>query len=79
MRVKLQYMIPPNPNILAVATLALPVAIVVAKQLLLTQKRLASPTPNSPKEKLAGFQLRATKLTMILKNIQGYQHGGLND
>ena len=79
MSVKLQHMISPNPNTLAVATLALPVAIVVTKQLLLTQKTLTSLSATSPKEILVGFQMRATKLTQILKNIHGYQHGGLND
>jgi len=76
MRVNLPYMITPNHHLLA---LSLPVALVISRQLLITQKSLVKGIAGSPNEILTGFQIRATKLTSILKNIQGYRHGGLND
>ena len=45
----------------------------------LTQKSLtvvlADPTNETP----AHLQLRATELTMTLREIEGYRHGGIND
>ena len=58
---------------------ALPVAMIFSKQLLLTRsapEKSASPTSDQEAESLT---IRATKLTVILKGIQGYNHGGLNE
>ena len=53
--------------------------IVFSTHLLLTQKSLtvvlADPTNETP----AHLQLRATELTMTLREIEGYRHGGIND
>ena len=71
-------MIIPTPKILALTALTAPAAIVLSTNLLLTQTLVgALDTPG--KETQATIQLRATKLTMILKNIEGYPHGGIND
>ncbi|MEI8291462.1 MAG: hypothetical protein WCH99_18485 [Verrucomicrobiota bacterium] len=69
-------MITPSHQILA---LSIPVAIVITRQLLLTQKSMANAISSPTKEIQANLQFRASKLTMILKNIQGYRHGGIND
>jgi len=72
-------MITPTSNNLALTALAVPAAIVFSTHLLLTQKSLtvvlADPTNETP----AHLQLRATELTMTLREIEGYRHGGIND
>jgi hypothetical protein len=58
---------------------ALPVAMIFSKQLLLIRsapEQSASPAGERETESLT---IRATKLTGILKGIQGYNHGGLNE
>jgi hypothetical protein len=57
---------------------ALPVAVVFSKQLLLTWHM--SDAAGQPVERSEGkFTLRATTLTAVLKNIEGYNHDGLNE
>jgi hypothetical protein len=58
----------------------MPVAMLFTKQLLLTQKSsapVAEGANGSLKEQ--NYTVRATKLTVILKSIPGFSHGGLND
>ena len=72
-------MITPTPNTLALTALAVPAAIVFSTHLLLTQKSLAVVLADATNETPAHLQLRATKLTTTLQDIEGYRHGGIND
>ena len=59
---------------------AVPVALVFTKQLLLSQKASAITSDNSSvPEAEKSHLVRATQLTALLKGIQGYSCGGLND
>jgi hypothetical protein len=57
----------------------LPVAMILSAPLLLTQKSSARVKCPSPDAGTEPNRMRATSLTALLKNIQGYTHGGLND
>lgn len=58
----------------------MPVAMIFTKQLLLTQKSSSPATEySSDSLKEQTYTVRATTLTMVLKNIPGFSHGGLND
>jgi len=57
-----------------------PVAMIVTKQLLLTQKSSGLGTARvDSKPTQETYTVRAIKLTSILKSIPGFTHGGLND
>jgi hypothetical protein len=58
---------------------ALPAGMVFSKRLLLTEKSSVRVEPGSPNPRLDEPAVRATKITRILFEIEGYRHGGLND
>ena len=58
---------------------AMPVAMVFSKQLLLTEKSSVAVEPGSPDASMDNLTLRATKMTRVLTEIEGYSHGGLNE
>jgi hypothetical protein len=58
---------------------ALPAAMLFSTQLLLTQKSSVPVKPESLDEKMKVIEIRANSLTSILKNIEGYRHGGINE
>jgi hypothetical protein len=55
----------------------LPVALVFSRQLLL--KSSNKDNNAAPKDKPVSLDARASHVTMVLKSIQGYHHGGLNE
>ena len=55
---------------------ALPAAMVFSKQLLLTEKSSVTLEPGSPGRTLDELTARATKVTRILIEIEGYRRGG---
>lgn len=58
----------------------LPAAMGLSKRLLLTQKSSSSrDTATPPAKPEAVLIFRATKLTSVLRNIEGYNHDGLNE
>ena len=54
---------------------AVPSAMVYSKQLLLTEKSSVKVEPGSPIPMLDELTVRATKITKILIEIEGYCHG----
>ena len=58
---------------------AMPVAMVFSKQLMLTQKSSVARAVRSDDMPKDPYTIRATKMTVILKEIRGYSHGGLNE
>ena len=54
---------------------AVPAAMVYSKQLLLTEKSSVTVEPGSPIPMLDELTVRATKITKILIEIEGYCHG----
>jgi hypothetical protein len=58
---------------------ALPAAMLLSTQLLLTQKSSVPVKFESLDEKMKVIEIRANSLTSTLKNIEGYRHGGLNE
>lgn len=70
---------PNNLHILDAQLHVLPVALLLSRKLL-AENSSAAVTAQPP----LGFiedsnNVRATKLTKVLKNIHGYVHGGIND
>jgi hypothetical protein len=57
----------------------LPAAMVFSKQLLLTEKSSVTVKPRSPIPMLDELMVRATKITKILIEIEGYRHSGPNN
>ena len=58
---------------------AVPVAVVLSSKLLLTWTMADQKVPNGAARARESLTLRATKVTAVLQQIQGYNHGGLND
>jgi hypothetical protein len=58
---------------------ALPAAMVVSKQPLLTEKSRVMVEPGSRIPMLDELTVRANTITKILMGIEGYRHGGLNN
>ena len=61
------------------ATHAVPAAMVFSKQLLLTEKSSVTVESGSPIPMLDELTVRATKVTKVLFEIEGYRRGGRND
>jgi hypothetical protein len=57
-------------------THAVPAAMVFSKQLLLTEKSSVTVGPGSPVPMLDELTVRATKVTRILIEIEGYRQSG---
>jgi hypothetical protein len=58
---------------------AMPLALIFTSRLLLAEK-VSIPDDGCPwSTKVQDFTVRATLVTPILKGIQGYRHGGIND
>lgn len=57
---------------------ALPVAVVFSNRLLLTWRETEVDEPSS-EQKPASFDERATRMTSLLRAIEGYNHDGLNE
>jgi hypothetical protein len=55
---------------------ALPAAMVFSKQLLLTEKSSVTIEPGSPNPMLDELTVRATSITKILTEIEGYRQSG---
>ncbi|MGA3284667.1 MAG: hypothetical protein ABSD57_09450 [Verrucomicrobiota bacterium] len=55
---------------------ALPAAMVFSKQLLLTEKSSVTVEPSLPNPMMDELTVRATKITRILIEIEGYRHSG---
>jgi len=53
----------------------LPAAMVFSKQLLLTEKSSVTIEPGSPNSVMDELTVRATKITRILMEIEGYRRG----
>ena len=58
---------------------AMPVALMFTTRLLLTYKVSEKVKSGSPEPKTEQYTVRANQLSELLKNIEGYSHGGLND
>jgi hypothetical protein len=58
---------------------ALPVAMIVSRQLLITWKDSTSTGGVTVEESRPTLTTRATKMSSLLKSIQGYNHSGLNE
>jgi len=58
---------------------AMPLALVFTSRLLLTEKSSASINPFALAASTETLTIRATMVTAILKEIQGYSHYGIND
>ena len=58
---------------------AISVAMVFSKQLQLTQKTSVEVTTQSNNETPESLTIRATKVTAIMREIEGYSHDGLNE
>ena len=58
---------------------ALPAALLFPTHLLLTEKSSVAFKLDSSEVTTENLTLRATKITVILKEIQGYNHWGLNE
>lgn len=54
----------------------LPAAMVFSKQLLLTEKSSVTVEPGAPDRIWDELTVRATKITRILIEIEGYRHSG---
>jgi len=55
------------------------VAIIVSRQLLITWKESTSTGSVTVEESRPTLTTRATKMSSLLKSIQGYNHSGLNE
>jgi hypothetical protein len=64
---------------LASSLQAVPVAMIFSTQRLLDYKSSAEFDQRSNGGEKESPTVRATKLTMVLKDIQGYTHSGLNE
>jgi hypothetical protein len=58
---------------------SLPVAMVFTRRLLLTEKSSVTAAPAPSEAIIDDLTKRATEITVILKEIRGYYHGGLNE
>jgi hypothetical protein len=58
---------------------AMPLALIFNSRLLLTEKSMGLGKPISSTFRLETHLLRASTVTTILKDIQGYNHYGIND
>lgn len=58
---------------------AVPVAMVLARELLLHETSSSAPPSDLPPEDENALIFRATHVTATLKHIQGYEHYGIND
>lgn len=72
-------MTPSNLHTLNSSLLALPVAIIFTRRLLLNHKSPVLVVANSLDEKMNLIERRANSLTDTLKGIVGYSHHGLNE
>jgi len=73
-------MTPQSVHVIGSSLLALPLAMTLSKQLLLTQKSsVTRASVTGDARRLKSFMFRVTKVTAVLKGIPGYCHGGLND
>jgi hypothetical protein len=72
-------MTPLNLHTLNSSLLALPVAVVFTRKLLLNHKASATVESISLNDKISFIEKRANKLTKTLKDIMGYDHHGLNE
>ena len=72
-------MIPHNFHALSSSLLALPVAIVFTRKLLQYHQAPVAVAAGSPDNAMQFIDRRANTLTEILKGIEGYEHGGLNE
>ena len=55
---------------------ALPAAMVFSKQLLLTEKSSVTIESGSPNLRMDELTVRATRITRVLTEIEGYRHSG---
>lgn len=58
---------------------AIPVAMIFSKQLQLTQKTSVEATNQPDNGATESHTIRATKVTAIMREIEGYSHDGLNE
>jgi hypothetical protein len=65
-------------HVINVSAHALPAALMYSRQLL-AEKGSALMPVESPEDKEENLINRATRMTELLKHIQGYDHGGLNE
>jgi hypothetical protein len=56
-----------------------PLALIFSARLLLAEKSAAEDRELTSEIWTENFNLRATLVTPLLKEMQGYRHGGLND
>jgi hypothetical protein len=70
-----------TPHLLTLGTslTAIPVAVVLSTQLLLTQKTSVTLKSVKADGLMESLKIRETLLTPVLLGIRGYRHGGLND
>lgn len=57
----------------------MPAAILFSKQVLLTENSSVTPEPQAGDANVDDLLIRATRVTAVLTEIEGYRHGGLND
>lgn len=72
-------MTPLNLHTLNSSLLALPVAVVFTRKLLLNHKPSVMEQAVSLDDKISFVERRANQLTKTLKDIMGYDHHGLNE
>jgi hypothetical protein len=58
---------------------AMPLALIFSSRLLLTEKSSVTDDPLSSDVRTETLAIRATLVTPILREIQGWSHGGIND
>jgi len=72
-------MIPISPHLVNSSLLALPVAIIFTRKLLLNRNDAVTAGAGALEVRMKHMERRANTLTETLKNIVGYHHHGLND
>jgi hypothetical protein len=72
-------MTPTSRNDVGPSLQTLPAAMLFSTRLLLTQKSSDPVKSESLDETIKLIGIRAINMTPILKNIEGYRHGGINE
>jgi len=72
-------MTPHSLQALTTSLHTMPMAMLFTKQLLLTESTWITPEVRIPEPAENPLQVRATYVSRVLRDIQGYDHSGLNE
>ena len=75
----LKFMIHTSLEIIRPTLQAVPLALIFTSRLLLTEKSSITGDGDLSGSSEASRTIRATLVTPVLKGVQGYRHGGIND